>query len=605
MPLKTSSCKRAALRKDMTRFSPVWLGYLLLLGLVLILIVDGTDMDYWFYTNMAESVMIMAVINCGYAFVTAQMLFGDLFNTRLCYGLHALPLKREHWYSAHKKAGMLFSLIPTALMTLASLGLCQAATGMVNGWQIPLYWFAAVNLQYLFFFGIAVFCAMCVGNRFAMAVVYAVINFGSVLAMLLVDSLYTPMLFGVVTPADIFLTFCPVVQMGGVRESRLLNTERVYTGNTFVDEFGAVQQERIGVFQLNEAGWQYLAIAAVVGILLLLIARGMYRKRNLECAGDFSAIRALEPVFLLIMALAGAAGLNGLVYLFFGSNTAIYMTALGLACGWFAGLMFIKRSTRVITVKSVLGCVLLGAVLAGSLYVTSLDPLGIETRIPNPSQIQTVTLRGSYNAQVEAEREDPVLPDIRLIHALALEERIPYNTMAQDTDPKTTSITLVYTLNNGYTMERQYSVSVEGEAGKILKDQFSDFMNLAKFNSSLKNLKEPEDVVKAFRDVNYISVDGYVVPDEYNTPEFAEALIRAVQADCQAGTMAQMQEYHPEPLAQWGEASWWQYFFEITDAEGGYFQCYVYADAANTRALLEQTGIPQKLLEERSTRFGG
>lgn len=605
MQLKTSSCKWAAFRKDISRFSPVWLGYILVMGLVLILMLGDGDLSYWYHSNLASSIMVMAVLNCGYALVTAQMLFGDLFNTRLCYGLHALPLKREHWYSAHIKAGMFFSLIPTALMTLVCLGISRLADGMTDSWQIPLYWFAAVNLQYLFFFGLAVFCAMCTGSRFAMAAVYGVINLGAVLVMLLVDSLYVPMLYGVLTPETLFLKLCPLVYMAGARNAQLIDTERIYTGKTYLDEFGVIQKERIGIFTLNPAGWQYLAIVAVLGILLLLIARRLYRKRRLECAGDFAATAALEPVFLVIIALTGAAGLNGFVYLFFGSNLAVWVTALGLVCGWYAGLMFIKRSTRVLTGKSILGVLVLGALLAGSLYVTRLDPFGIETFIPELDQIETATMRGSYNSQVENTREEAVLSDIRKVHELALQDRVPLNYMAGEGEREAISLSLVYTLKNGHEVKRNYNVYVDSPAVDIMAEHFGKFMNLAAFNSNLKDPKTPEDVMRAFREVNYLAVDGIVVPEEYNTPEMAEKLLLAVQADCDAGTMVQMRELHPEPVAELGDASYWNFSVELTNPDGEYFQFYVYADAANTMAVLEETGMPEQLIQERHTRFAG
>ena len=606
MPLKISSCKKTAFRKDMTRFFPVWLGYSLVLALVLILMVDGTELDYWFHANLADSVMIMAAVNCGYGLVTAQMLFGDLFNTRLCYGLHALPLKREHWYGAHIKAGLWFSVIPTGLMTLVCLFMTQTAAGMEKGWQIPLYWFAGVNLQYLFFFGLAVFCAMCVGNRFAMAAVYAVINFGAALLMLLVDSLYTPLLFGVMTPEDPFILLCPMVQMAGSRNARLIDCTRTATDNTYFDDLGVLQKERVGSFTLNMDGWIYLAVVAALGLLLLLIARRMYRRRNLECAGDFSASPSLEPVLLVILALTGAAGLNGFVYLFFGSSLSLVMTALGLVLGWFVGLMLIKRSTRVFRLRYIPGLLVLGVLLGLSLYVTKLDPMGIETYIPETASIEKATIRANYNANLEDVKEEAVLQDLQKIHRLALEDRIPYNyTKMEEDDPEAVFFTLVYTLKNGHEMRRQYSVYADSEAGQLLKGYFSDFENMVKYDSNLENIQNAEDMIRVFDTLNYFIIDGITVPEQFHTPEFVAKLIRAVEADCKAGTMCQIREYHKEPVFRKGDASYWEFSFEFSNEDDQFFHALVYADAENTMALLEETGIPAQRREAWKSRYGG
>ena len=111
MKYGTSSCKRRALAKDMGRFWPVWVGYCLCLIFIQIL-QSSDDLSYWYANNIAGTLPVMGFLNLVYGWVAAQMLFGDLFNARMCNGLHALPLKREHWFSAHIRAGLMFSLIP-------------------------------------------------------------------------------------------------------------------------------------------------------------------------------------------------------------------------------------------------------------------------------------------------------------------------------------------------------------------------------------------------------------------------------------------------------------------------------------------------------------
>lgn len=46
--------------------------------------------------------------------------------------------------------------------------------------------------------------------------------------------------------------------------------------------------------------WSYLWICAGVGVLLLTAALLLYRRRKLETAGDFIAVKPLEPVFLVM-----------------------------------------------------------------------------------------------------------------------------------------------------------------------------------------------------------------------------------------------------------------------------------------------------------------
>jgi ABC-2 type transport system permease protein len=44
-------------------------------------------------------------------------------------------------------------------------------------------------------------------------------------------------------------------------------------------------------------GWGWLAAYAAASVLFLLLALALYRRRRLETAGDFIAVKALSPVF--------------------------------------------------------------------------------------------------------------------------------------------------------------------------------------------------------------------------------------------------------------------------------------------------------------------
>ena len=186
---------------------------------------------------------------------------------------------------------------------------------MVGGWQLPLYWFAAANIQYIFFFGLAVFAMMCSGNRFGATILYGIANFGSLLVYLLVDQVYTPLLKGVVTLSTPFYRLCPIAQLTSLR---FADATREATGGTYIDRFGVEQREYRCWFEIKPDGWIYTAILAAVGIALLLLARQMYKKRQLEKAGDFLAVRWLEPVFQVVFTILCGSGFHAVFLLFFG-----------------------------------------------------------------------------------------------------------------------------------------------------------------------------------------------------------------------------------------------------------------------------------------------
>ena len=138
MKSKTLSCKLTAFQKDLTRFWPVWAGYIFCLAIAQLMF-SSDDLTYWYAANMGESIAVMGLVNAIYALVVAQTHFGDLFNTRMCNGIHSIPLRRQEWFDVHIAAGFLFSLVPTVLMTGFSEIVISLYSIMDKGWQIPLY----------------------------------------------------------------------------------------------------------------------------------------------------------------------------------------------------------------------------------------------------------------------------------------------------------------------------------------------------------------------------------------------------------------------------------------------------------------------------------
>ena len=137
MKSTASSSKRTLLRKNLTRFAPLWGMYLLCLLLGLFMLASDNSPEYWLAHSMAALIKTMPPINAGYALLAALVLFGDLFNSRMCNALHAMPVKRGTFYAANLKAGLLFSLVPTAVMAVIAGVLLNAYCVVVTHGSLP------------------------------------------------------------------------------------------------------------------------------------------------------------------------------------------------------------------------------------------------------------------------------------------------------------------------------------------------------------------------------------------------------------------------------------------------------------------------------------
>lgn len=552
MKSRISFCNVHALRKDITRFAPVWILYSVFLLLILMLCFDGNRAVRVAY-SFSQSTRWLGIINIIYALITAQLLFGDLFNSRMTNALHAMPLRRETWFGTHVTAGLLFSLVPNLVMAVVLMIFSTTVSAM------PWLWLLTATLQYLFFFSLAVFCALCVGSRFAMVVVYGLINFGSLLAWWLIDTMYIPLLNGVELDSELFLMLSPVVYA----------TVNAPFGVTWEEN----QTELVPELFQNPEIWGYTAAVAVAGVIFGVLALVIYRRRHLETAGDFIATSWMKPVFLTLYTLMMGACCQWIMGLFSGIDWLFLI--IGILVGWFTGQMLLLRTARVFTKRVLLGFAAFVTVLLASLGLTLLDPLDIEGYVPDPARVESVSI--NYE-----ETDDPALiAAITRFHQAMLDnpdEDSPIN-VAAATD-------LIYTMKDGSKVHRYYHVPVQGTAHGVLKPVLSheDFVL--------------GDLPELWADRNFrIQVsdpDGAAI---YLIQSRWDALLEAIRKDCAAGTMAQNGWFH----GGWSDNDpMFSFYFSCYDNTTGNYRHYfinVYADSANTMEWLEQQNFYQDYLK--------
>ena len=498
----TSFFNAAALRKNLTRFAPAWGIY----GILMLLVVlsRGNLDEVGFAEGMAISAVVMVIINFGYALLNAQLLFGDLFNSRMCNALHAMPLRREGWFLTNVASGLLFSLIPNTAISLLCAVICR------EFWAIPALWLCAVTMEYLFFFGVAVLSAYLVGHRFAMGLVYVILNGFSLILYWLVYSIFEPMLYGVTVQMESFVDFCPLVKLCTF---------------TYLD----IYWENMQAFWQFADGWGYLGICAGIGVAALALGLLCYRKRNLETAGDFAAMKPVAPVFLVLYTICGGACCHGFFSLFLGEENEVFLF-LGLAIGYFTGKMLLQRTVRVFKFKTFLGfgAVVLAMVL--SIVAVQTDLLGIVCWVPKAEQVASVSITtgGSYNYQYNrltlTEAED--IENILEIHRYGLENRDEGSNGVRDT-----RVMLRYTLRSGAVREREYYVDVDTPCADVIRKYISHPRVV------LGQVYEQQDIYTLYG-VELPETGLFVV-----SQEALEQLTEAILADCAEGNLPQDWSY--------------------------------------------------------------
>lgn len=512
MKSRTWSFNLTAFRKDITRFVPLWSVYFAG-GMLIMLALAAGNTPHSLAKSLGNCIGFFSLINMIYGPLCALLLFGDLFNAKLCNATHAMPLRREHWFFSHVAAGICFSVVPNAVGILCLMPVLQ------QFWYTGLLWLLGMTLHFLFFFGLGVFCCLCTGSRFAMAAMTTLLNFLVPLLVWFVEVIYIPLLYGVRVDWGPVYQLCPVVSL-------------MSRGNWFI--FGyykavGVRREDWWAFEGLGSSWWYLAVWAAVGIGLLVAALWLYRRRKLEYAGDFLAIKKLEPVFALLFTLCVSVVFAGVGMLF--ANHLVFL-AVGLVIGYFSGQMLLQRTVKVFRLKVFLKFGILVAALAISIFLTKLDPLGITRWVPESQSVASVSVSVDGDWVVLDEPED-----------LQLAEDAHKKLMEQDRYSSylnVKTVVLEYKLKSGLTFIREHKLRYKHEQSSAAEIQA--YQALRKLYSRPKDVLQYTDWNKFLQQVNRVWVaekNNLPVPEG----DMKKELLEALRKDCEDGNLAQEWAY--------------------------------------------------------------
>lgn len=555
MKSRTSFFNIHVLKKNMTRFAPLWI--LFAVAEVLCVLSLGTGKPAILARDFMNLMGPVAIFHCAYALIVAACLFGDLFDSRLCNGLHAMPMRREGWLVTGLVSGFLFALIPAVVAG----GMAAVLLGEY-AW-IALVWQGTSLLQFFFFFGLAVFSAMCAGKRLGMVAIYAIGNFLSVLIFLVISTIYQPFLYGVVISDDWFTLFSPVVEM---------------VSHTYID--GSYDKMVGFVFY----GWLpenflYLWICAAVAAVFYGLSFLLYRKRHLETAGDFLSFKIAKVFFLI----AYTFGLGTFLYYFaelLGLDGNYLFMTVGMLVGYFTGWMLLERTAKIFTRKVIAGFAAFAILFAGSIGLTMVDPLGVQTYIPAAEKIESVSLYPTGNSYIYTMQRDysgwyitdpAEIAQVQQLHGKMI--NAPHGK-----PEKAVAIDVTYRLKNGVEVYRSYEVLAEDTLAEELSVFLSDVRAIF-HTSDWEGLVQNVDQIQIY-------LDGKDIEYEITDPAQQQAVLEAIRLDAEAGTMAQPNNLHSNEFTIAAiHVNWWQ---QMNHGEGTRWEtARVFSECENTVTFLE------------------
>lgn len=564
MKSKTSFFSAAVLKKDITRFAPLWAVYTVLFAIVFV--INGYDEPAKYAYNLADLCSAMPVVTCFYAIAVATMVFGDLYRTQTAYTLLAMPLRREGHYITHTVSGLLMGIVPHILMMPILLYMTRG-----EGSMMPFIWLLVTVLCYLLFFGISALSCQLAGSRLGAALIYLAVNFFWGLLYSFINILYIPVLGGVRIDENLFIPGSPVMRLPEL---------------DFVDCYYECEITRceFHYYGLVKETWIYLIICVVIGLLVFGIGLWFCRRRKAETAGDLVAVRKISPVFLAVYTMVCGEFFYYIVVIFTGTDTVAFLV-VGMIAGFLTGLMLLKRTIKVFTAKSFIAFGVTALVLYVSFLAVKLDPFGRIRYVPNPDEVESVSLTDYYNKYMNTEN---VITDKESIKKVTDAHRALIDVSA----PQGNSFSVYYRLKNGTTIVRTYDCYdiIDWECNQKVKLAFSIpevFFRTDDLDSLINNIKtieiEKENYNLNSESAIIISSAWNDEPDKYTKKgnrifyrDALEDLFDAALADSADGHL-----YHP----YYGVDEF--YYLNICEKNNDTFTLLIFSEATHTKALID------------------
>jgi hypothetical protein len=366
------------------------------------------------------------------------------------------------------------------------------------------------------------------------------------------------------------MDFCTVVKM--TANEALLIFVRIKS--SLMSNGRAWQYQGLG------EGWGYLCLCAAVGIAFLGAALVLYRRRKLECAGSFMAVRGLEPVFAVVFALC-----TGCVFAVVGEvfeGEYLVFLIVGLVIGWFVGQMLLRRTVKVFQWKTFAKLGILGLALGASLLLAYLDPLGITRWVPAPEKVAQVEI--DFGREIYTNSTNYVLIE----NPEEIQELVDAHQQIVADGPEAgtgrfRSIAIRYQLKDGRQVNRSYTIYEDSKAWEMLRYVYDS-------PKAVLGYTDRESFMNA---VTEIQIQGYTVAElctinaqkygkHFNASAVERALAQAIWADAEANNLPKefMKEKHQGELAIRYQA----------DKYGFYDRKYIlyYAESENVLAWIAQ-----------------
>ncbi len=534
MKSKTFCFNLAIFKKNFTHYWPLWalhLGFLILAMPVMIwkattsvvyLERAGDESRMYDVVKRVLDVQLAPLPIFLFAVMMALAVFSYLYSAKSAHMIHALPVDRLELYVTNYLSGLSFLVVPELLVFLISVLVCLA-----NKITCIEYLFVGFLCQTgisFFAYTMAVFIAMFTGQSLAMPLYYLAANYLYVGCLFIVSRVIVLVGYGISDAWNpgVSCILSPVYYLGNNLRARCTYQE----GTTIADG-------------ISIGGVHLVAIYGIIALIFSVAAYQLYKRRQLETAGDWVSIGILKPIFRWGVALCGGVSLA----LFFtealwdprGLNVYVCITSgvvvAGAVC-FFVAEMLLQKSFHVFRRTRILEWGGFTAVAVLFITLFQIDAFGMERHVPVQEEIDAAFVYMDYPIQVESEE----LPALLKLHEQVIQDKRAYLALEEEGSGYYYT-TFRYYLKDGSIFERRYPLPVEEE---YINDVSTPSGQILAWEEQPKNLKR-EILGVDFGENKYVSGHIDLYDDALTLQSYTfgneelEQLITAIEKDIEEG----------------------------------------------------------------------
>lgn len=409
---------------------------------------------------MFAAVNVSAVAACGFFVILLFVNFSFLYKKSASDVFHSLPMTRNELLVSRFLGSYVSSLIPLVLIYIG-FAITKVSTNSVlnDAYKIPVALLYTAIMMFVCGFFTMIF-TVSAGSAFDGVVSFIGVNIGLIIIIVLISNLMTTHIFG--------------YSGNDLAEVGVFYTSPFAYALTHLMAYMQQDTQDFKLFSFGSVLYVLLLCAACIWIVLML-----YNRRKSEKAGEAFAFKFMPCIMGFIAAVICSYVLSGIFGFSSDDFGGILTCIIGAAIGSVIYNIITYRGFKKIKYALIIAGVAVAATFFAN-FAVNIDIFGIASRVPKAEKVKSISMNyRSVSGTVDGDEIADVVAFHNSIVSAYKDKKLD---TSNNGDGNYNYVSLTYTLKDGSTMHRAYSIP-----SSVLTDE-----QLTVFNNVIPELVKSE-----------------------------------------------------------------------------------------------------------------